>query len=152
MGGNGSYSKALRGVPSVKRTHTDTNTRVDGHKVLLFRDNTEHSKNILNSNSESPIYLIAKVKDGTIQIQSINVFKNHEICLEINLEYDEKGNLIPFSEKDKRGSHSHLWTKDEMGIFKRKEHDKKNHLSIPSEYNGLIKSIVTYNKKGIKWL
>lgn len=152
MGGNGSYSKDFRGIPNVKRTHTDTNTRVDGHKVLLQKGNAKQSKNILNSNSESPIYLIAKVKDGVIEVQSINVFKKHEISLEINLEYDAKGNVIPFSEGNKRGSHAHLWDRDEMGNFNRKEHDRKNTFSIPPEYNKLIDDIVTYNRKGIKWL
>ena len=152
MGGNSSYSKSLRGVPDAKRTHTDTNTRVDGHKVLLQTKNNKQSKNILISNSENPIYLIARLEEGNIQIQSINVFKNHEINLEINLEYDTKGNALPFSPTNMKGSHAHFWFQDDKGMFKRKQHDKKNRFDIPSEYHGLINEIVMYNKKKLKWL
>ena len=152
MGGNSSCSKALRGVPDVKRTHTDTHTCVDGHKVLLQKNNYEQSKNVLNSNSESPIYLIAKVKDGSIQIHSVNVFKNHEISLEINLEYNAAGDAIPFSPANKKGSHAHFWFQDDKGMFKRKQHDKNNRFDIPSEYHGLINEIVMYNKKKLKWI
>lgn len=66
MGGNGSYSKAYRGVPDAKRTHIDTHMRIDGHKVLLQKGDAEQSKNVMNANSANPVYIIARVKgDGT---------------------------------------------------------------------------------------
>lgn len=60
MGGNGSYSKEFGGVPEASRTHIETEYRIDGHKVLLFGENVEHDKIILNANSDSPTYLFGK--------------------------------------------------------------------------------------------
>lgn len=63
MGGNGSYDKVLGGVVEGKRTHYDTGYRIDGHKVVIFKENTSHDKFIMNSNSEHPIYLIASADE-----------------------------------------------------------------------------------------
>ena len=154
MGGNSSYSEDLRKVPLDKRSHTDTNMRIGGHKILLQVKNMKQNKNILYSNSDNPIYLIAKADDGGIvQVSTLNVFKNHEISLEINLEFDDKGDFIPYSDSKAKmkTSHSHLWYKNSKGEFGRKRHDKGNMFDIPSEYQDLIDKIVEFNKKKNIW-
>ena len=92
MGGNGSYSKLLGAVPIAKRTHTDTNHRVDGHKVLLQPSNKLQLKTPMNSNSESPIYLIGSKNKhtGDIQISTIAIYKNHRISKTIDLIFDKE--------------------------------------------------------------
>ena len=152
MGGNGSYSKSYRGVPDAKRTHIDTNMRICGHKVLLQKKDVGQSKNITNSHSENPTYIIAYIgKDGAIKIHSINVFKDHGISLEINLKYNYKGEIIPYSANSEKGSHSHRWFVNKEGKFARKQHDDSNAFEIPSEYDDLIKHIVEFNKQKRKW-
>ena len=152
MGGNGSYSKAYRGVPNAKRTHIDTNMRIDGHKVLLQKENVGQSKNIINANSENPIYIMAHVKgDGAIKVHSINVFKEHKICTEINLMYDVDGNIIPYSKNSTKGSHAHRWFVNDKGEYERGQHDRQNVFEIPSEYDDLIKHIVEFNRQKRKW-
>lgn len=147
MGGNSSYSKDWGGVPEAKRTHDETGYRIDGHKVVVFRENDERKKNILNSNSANATYIIArKTSEGTIEVHSVNVFKGHDLGYEINLEFDGKGNLIPFN--NGQGSHAHKWAKDAKdGKLKRKSHDKDNCFHIEAKYNSLIKKIVEFNKK-----
>lgn len=152
MGGNGSYSKAYRGVPLASRTHIDTNMRIGGHKVLLQKKNVGQSKNILNSNSESPIYIIAASrKDGTVYVKSVNVFRNHELCIEINLKYDSDGNYIAFNGSASSSSHAHLWNANEEGYLDRKSHNHDNVHDIPREYDSLIRRIVEFNKQKRKW-
>ena len=147
MGGNGSYSKGWGSVPTCKRTHTETNYRIEGHKVVYFTENGEQRKNILNSNSSDATYIIGtKQPDGTIQVHSVNVFNRHDLAYEINLEFDSKGNVIPFN--NGKGSHAHTWQKDSSdGKLKRKSHDKKNSFPIDSKYNSLISKIETFNKQ-----
>lgn len=147
MGGNSSYNKEWGGVPKAKRTHEDTGYRIDGHKVVIFKEGSERKKNILNSNTANATYLIAKkYPDGTIEVHGVNMFKGHDLSYEINLEFDENGNLKPFNNGS--GSHAHIWTKDPSdGKLKRKSHDKKNCFPIDSMYNGLIKKIVEFSKK-----
>ena len=84
---------------------------------------------------------------------TLNVFKNHEISLEINLEFDDKGDFIPYSDSKAKmkTSHSHLWYKNSKGEFVRKRHDKGNMFDIPSEYQDLIDKIVEFNKKKNIW-
>ena len=85
MGANGSYDKTLGGVPLGKRTHIETGHTILGHKVLLQDGTYDQTKNILNSNSESPIYLIAKqYEDGSLAVLNINQNKDHKIDIEIN--------------------------------------------------------------------
>ena len=152
MGGNGSYSKSYRGVPDASRTHVDTHMRIDGHKILLQSGNVGQSKNIMNSNSESPIYIIAYAKkNGEIKIHSINVFEDYGISLEINLKYDDRGEIIPYSANSEKGSHSHRWFVNEEGEFARKQHDDSNAFDIPPAYNDLIKHIVEFNKQKRRW-
>lgn len=152
MGGNGSYSKAYRGVPDAKRTHIDTNMRIGGHKVLLQKKDIWQSHNILNSHSANAIYVIGKVsKKGVIQVHSIDIFQGHEISVEINLKFDEKGDLLPYSPHSERGSHSHRWHLNAEGKYQRISHDSKNVFDIPSEYEVLIKQVVDFNKQKRLW-
>lgn len=147
MGGNSSYSKGWGGVPNARRTHEETGYRIYGHKVVVFKQDDERMKNILNSNSANTTYIIAKKSsDGTIEVHSINVFKGYNLSYEINLAFDNNGNIIPFN--NSKGSHAHKWEKDSNdGKLKRKSHDKKNCFPIDSKYNDLIKKIVEFNKK-----
>lgn len=147
MGGNSSYSKEWGRVPSGKLTHTDTHHCIDGHKIVLSTLNPMQNKNILNSNSSNATYIIAKKqKDGTIEINSINVFKKHEIDYEINLKFDSQGNILPFN--NGKGSHAHLWYKDsKSGELKRESHDKKNSFPIEEKYKSLISKIEFFNKQ-----
>ena len=152
MGGNGSYSKSYRGVPDASRTHVDTHMRIDGHKVLLQSGNAGQSKNIMNSNSENPIYIIARVNDyGAVVVHSVNVFKDHKISLEIDFKYDTNGNMIPYSANSEKGSHAHHWYVNDSGEYHRNQHDKNNVIDIPSKYKELVKHINEFNKRKIKW-
>lgn len=152
MGGNGTYSPAFRGVPTKDRTHVDTGMRVNGHKVLLQKKSPRQSKNILNSNSPNPIYLIAKQgKDGEVIIHSVNVFCNHGISLEVNLKFDAKGSIIPYDPNNKRSSHAHHWHRLENGDFDRTSHDSGNIFEIPSQYRDLIGDIERFNQQKRKW-
>ena len=79
MGGNGSYSSELKGVPLASRTHNEAISRIDGHKILVQKQTETQIKIPMNSNSENPTYLCAKVtKDGYAQITSIAVYENHK--------------------------------------------------------------------------
>ena len=76
MGGNGSYSSELNEVPLASRTHNEAISRIDGHKILVQKRKETQIKIPMNSNSENPTYLCAKVdKDGNVQISSIAVYK-----------------------------------------------------------------------------
>lgn len=146
MGGNSSYNKGWGGVPVAQRTHIDSNYRIDGHKVVYFSQNVEQRKNIINSNSANAIYLLATKEEGILKIHSINVFDGHHLSYEINLEFDDNGNLIPFGKG--KGSHAHEWKLDPTdGKLKRKSHDKRNTLPIDSKYDSLISKIVLFNKQ-----
>ena len=147
MGGNGSYSKSHGAVPRSKRTHTDTSLKIGGHKVLLQSAVKEQTKNVLNSNSANPIYLIAKKNpDGTLTVHDINVFKGHRLSVEINLKFDSHGKLLPYnSKKPSIGSHMHKWKVNEKGDVVRA--DKKAHDRIPVKYERLIKKIMKFNNK-----
>lgn len=152
MGGNGSYSKVYRGEPDAKRTHIDTNMRVDGHKILLQKGNVRQSQNIMNANSESPIYIIARVKgDGVVVVRSVNVYKDHKISLEINFMYDTNGKMIPYSANSEKGTHAHNWYANDSGEYHGKKHDKNNVIDIPAKYKELVKHIDDFNRKKIKW-
>ena len=149
MGSNGSYCKLYDGVPGERRTHTDTQLRVGGHKVLVSKENNEHDKGTVTSNSRSPTYLFAAVKkDGTIVISSIGRFDNHEIVESVDLKFDSEWNVLPYGAK---GSHSHKWGYLPSGSIGRKKHDKTNEFPIPDKYNGLIEKIVEFNKSIHKW-
>ncbi len=148
MGANRSYDIAIGGVPENQRSHIDTGRRIDGHKVVLQKSDPSQSKNIMNSNSDSPVYIIGhEQKDGTIKIHSINIFDGHHLKLEINLKYDNKGNLLSFNGKEAQ-SHCHTWGKSESGDMHRL--NLHTHEEIPHGYESLLKDIVNFNKQGIK--
>lgn len=104
-------------------------------------------KNILNSNSRNAVYIIARKKsDGTIEAHSVNVFKGHNLSYEINIEFDSKGNVIPFN--NGKGSHAHIWKEDPAdGKLKRKSHDKRNSFAIDSKYNSMLSKIEAFNRQ-----
>ncbi len=147
MGGNGSYSKLLGAVPIAKRTHTDTNHRVDGHKVLLQTSNKLQLKTPMNSNSESPIYLIGSKNKhtGDIQISTIAIYKNHRISKTIDLIFDKEGKVVKYNNGN--GSHAHQWQTDDKGNLGRKSHDHENTLPIDDNYGELISHIELFNNK-----
>lgn len=149
MGSNGSYCKLYDGVPGERRTHTDTQLRVGGHKVLVFKENNGHDKGTVTSNSRSPTYLFASVKkDGTIIISSIGKFDNHEIVESVDLKFDSEWNVIPYGGK---GSHSHKWGYLPSGAIGRVSHDKTNEFPIPDKYKELIEKIIHFNKSRHPW-
>lgn len=149
MGGNGAYIRSESGVPSYKRTHTDVGDRVDGHKVIVQTEHPSQIKTPMNSNSDNPTYLIAKVKDGKVCIESIAVYENHKLVETIDIVSDKNGNFVPYSSSG--GSHSHKWKHNEDGNVGRKRHDRSNNLPIPSKYKKLIEDVINYNKSGRKW-
>ena len=148
MGGNSSYIDEWGVVPDSKRTHTDSGYKIDGHKVLLSRQNPEQVKNILNSNTPDVIYLIAtrNKQTGEIRVQNVNIFVGHNLSCEINIVYDSVGNIVPFSQS--RGTHCHFWQKDPSdGKLKRKTHDRGNIFSVSPEYNSLLEHIHHFNEQ-----
>lgn len=151
MGGNNSYSKGWGGVLSASRTHIYSDYKVCGHKVVFSASKAQQRKNILNSNSSNAAYLIAtKDKDGILTIHSVNVFKAHELVYEINLEFNAKGDIIPFDGISK-GSHAHYWRRDGTGRLLRQSHDRKNTFAIADNYHNLVNEIVKFNKKHRKY-
>lgn len=147
MGANGSFDKELDGVPEAKRTHIETGHTILGHKVLLQGDNETQTKNIMNSNSRDPIYLIAKKNsDGSLQIQNINDFGDHKIGYEVNLKFDSNGNVKPYNGKE-GNSHAHEWVQAPDGDMRRKDVAGNSHFPIPSNYSNLIKKIEKFNKE-----
>lgn len=146
MGANGSYDRNKGGVPDESRTHIETGYTILGHKVLLQEDNPTQTKNIMNSNSKNPIYLMAKKNlDGSLQILNINDFSNNRIAYEVNLKYDSGGKIKPYNGKESN-SHSHIWFQSFDGNMHRKDVEGNGHLSIPSKYTALIMSIEKFNK------
>lgn len=149
MGANGSYDKSFGGVPKDKRTHTDTGYTILGHKVLVQTGKEKQTSNILNSNSENSVYLIAKLnEDGTLTVWDVNINKGHQIDTEINLVFDSQGNIVPYNGK-KTGSHSHKWIKNPDGDMVRKpfSNNGNTHLPIPPEYSSLNNAIENFNKQ-----
>lgn len=147
MGGNGSYSKTLGGVPKDKRTHIETGHTIMGYKVLLQDGRRKQTKNIMNSNSKDATYLMAKQnEDGSLTVLNINQNKGHKLDWEINLKFDSKGNIRPFNGKDSN-SHAHQWYEGEDGNMHRKPVDGNSHLPIPCKYNDVIDAIVKFNKQ-----
>ena len=151
MGGNGSYSSTLKGVPETSRTHSEARTRIDGHKILVQKGSETQNKIPMNSNSDNPTYLCARVdKDGNVQITSIAIYENHKLVKSIDLVFDKDGNVIPYS-PNKKSSHCHNWDETSSGDVGRKRHDGNNTYPIPREYKLLINKIVKYNKEKHKW-
>lgn len=147
MGANGSYDKKLGGVPKDKRTHLDTGYRIQGHKVLLQLDTYSQTSNILNSNSDSPVYLIAKMyEDGSIAVLNVNVNKDHQIQMDINIKFDKHGNIIPYNGKE-AATHAHHWIKLPNGNMSRKPvpQGENPHIPVPQEYSSLLSDIKKFN-------
>lgn len=152
MGGNGSYDKNTGGVPVANQTHEALPNRIDGHKILVQKGKARKQVKLpMNSNSERPIYLCAFVDKTTneITIKQIGIYRNHKVVAEIGLEFDKKGNLIPYSKG--KGTHLHLYNEDTKGNRKRKSHDKKNTFPVPRKYRKLLKLIEKYNKERHKY-
>lgn len=151
MGGNGAYSVTLKGVPNSSRTHNEATSRIDGHKILVQKKTETQIKIPMNSNSENPTYLCAKVdKDGNVVISSIAEYKNHKLVKSIDLVFDKNGDYLPYS-PDKKSSHSHSWGESSSGDVGRKRHDSVNTHAIPAKYKPLIDKVVKYNKEKHKW-
>lgn len=155
MGGNGAYYKRNDGVPRERRSHIDTHKHIDGHKILLQKASLKQSKNIMHSNSDSPIYLIAKTKrDGVISIQKVNIFEGHNLKYEINLRFDKQGNALVYNAKNHdAGSHAHVWEKGIDGKMHRATNSsgKEIHTAIPQKYQSLLDKIIQFNKKNVKF-
>lgn len=153
MGGNGAYIASEGVVPMSKRTHSDTNYRIDGHKVLVQAKNPHQRKSPVNSNSENPIYICGTTdKTGRIQITTIGVYRNHKLVLSIDIEYDKNGNIIPFANGGKGTTHAHRWPTDSKnGIVGRKSHDPRNSLPYGHKYDKLLQKIAEFNKDGKIW-
>lgn len=146
MGGNGSYSKAHGGMSIAKRTHVDTNYRIDGHKVLVLSDNPSHSKVPMNSNSKSPIYMIAKSnKQGELSITAVAIYENHKAAKVIDLKFDKDGKSKEYA--NGKGTHMHSWKEDNDGDIGRKSHDKENTYPVETQYKALIKKIENFNEQ-----
>jgi hypothetical protein len=148
MGGNYSYNVELKGVPDNRRTHVELDTRIDGHKILLQKDNDSRAKIPMNSNSESPIYLGAHRKeDGTIEITTFGIYENHKCVGQVDLKFDAQGDLTPHANNGESSSHFHKFSEDpSTGLVSRKSGQKENHLPIDPKYDGLILKIVNFNK------
>lgn len=150
MGANGSRDKRTHFVLKKKRTHIDSRYRIDGHKVVIQSKNTKQACNILHSNSANPIYIIGvRNKEGFVEIHSVNIFKNHNLEIEINLKYDNNGNLMPYNGAE-RNSHCHYWEERKDGRMHRKDTDNK-HEAIPAKFSSLLANIVKFNKEQHKF-
>lgn len=147
MGANGSFDKKIGCVPASKRSHVETGYTVMGHKVLLQGGKIDQTKNVMNSNSANPIYLMAKQnKDGTLTILNVNCFSDHQIVFEVNLKFDNSGNVIPFNGKE-TASHAHEWCSDGNGVMARKYIEGNSHLPIPTELGSLINAVQSFNNQ-----
>ena len=159
MGGNCSYDKEWGGIPMEQRTYIELDRRIDGHKILIEAENPKHKSIPENSNSESPIYLCAKInkKTGSIQIHAVAFYAKHLLVKTIDLEFDDNGDLKPFKEFiDKKGkvktdgTHGHDMHADKQGVVGRKRHDPENTYPVDMN-NPLLKKIVEFNKQQNKW-
>ena len=158
MGGNGAYDESWGGIPDVKRKYSEMSRKIDGHKIVVETKNPRHKSSPENSNSESPIYLCARIDKNTneVQIHTIAFYSNHKLVKTIDLEYDSDGNLLPFKKIQKKGkekvvgTHSHDWSANNNGIVGRKSHDSKNTNKVDIN-NQLLKKIVEFNKQHNKW-
>lgn len=152
MGGNSSYNKTLDRVRGKSRTHQEFHHRIEGHKILLQNKNKKQVKLPVNSNSDSPIYLLGRYnKKGEVEVVSVGIYENHKCIGQIDLKFDKDGNFIPYSKDNKNSSHFHTFPGGmSPGDVGRKSHDKSNIHPIDSKYDSLIQKIVEFNKKGYK--
>lgn len=148
MGGNNTYKKELGCVPEHLRTHNELPNRIEGHKILLQKVNDSRAKIPMNSNSESPIYLGAHRKeDGTIEITTFGIYEKHKCVGQVDLKFDNNGDLISYANNGEDSSHFHVFSENSAnGTVGRISGQKDNHHPIHSKYDSLIKKIVEYNK------
>jgi len=152
MGGNGSYMPSAGGVSVYERTHDELDRRIDGHKILIQKESPQQIRIPMNSNSENPIYICGRVNKVTkeVEIVSIGIYENHKLVKSIDLEYDNKGNLIPFT-IGKKSSHQHDWNTNDNGNVGRKSRQPNNHHQIDSSYMHLVQEVIFFNKEKYKW-
>lgn len=126
--------------------------RIDGHKILLQNKNQKQIKIPVNSNSASPIYLCGRRNktDNSVKIVSIAIYDNHKCIGQIDLKFDNQGNLIPYANNGENSSHYHKFPIGASGQVGRKSRQKSNHHPIDPKYNSLLQKIVDFNKKHIK--
>ena len=159
MGGNGAYDEKWGGIPDVKRKYDEMSKKIDGHKIVVELHNPQHKSAPENSNSESPIYLCARVnkKTNEVQIHTIAFYSNHKLVKTIDLDFDTEGNLKPFEQNMGKkgrqiikGTHRHKWDISDNGVVGRKSHKANN--TFPIDTNSpLLKKIVEFNKQHNKW-
>lgn len=148
MGANTSYKISIGGVPENLQTHDDSHRKIIMHKVLLQKKTSKQAANIMNSNSDSPIYIIGReLRDGTIKVHSINIFEGHYLKYEINIKYDRNGKVLMYNGTEGH-THSHTWTHIGDGNMRRKE--LGSHESLPDGIGILLKEIVKFNSQGKK--
>ena len=149
MGGNSTYDAVLKGIPEIARTHFALSQRIDGHKILLQKKNSNRVQLPMNSNSESPLYLCAHTKkNGTVEVTSIGIYENHKCVAQIDLEFDKDGNYKPYVKGNKKTSHFHYFNIDpNTGGVGRKSHDRHNTHPIDETLTPLIQKIVFFNKQ-----
>lgn len=148
MGANRSYRISIGGVPENLRTHDESHREILKHKVLLQKKNSRQAANIMNSHSDSPIYIIGReLQDGTIKIHSINIFEGHHLKYEINLKYDRNGNILAYNGTEDH-THCHTWTNIGGGDMRRSQ--LGSHEPLPSGVSNLLNEIVRFNRQGIR--
>ncbi len=79
---------------------------------------------------------------------------SHRIYRSVDLEFDDTGNIIPYSSVIHKGklrvygSHTHTWYTDENGKFGRKTHDEHNTGELNAHDLRLARIIKKFNKHG----
>lgn len=145
MGANSSYNIAIGGVTENLRTHDDSHRKILNHKVLLQKKNSKQAANIVNSNSESPIYIIGReLQDGTIKIHSVNVFEGHCLKYEINIKYDRNGKILAY---DGTEGHTHCHTWSDIGDGNMRRNKLGSREPVPKGFVSLLEEIVKFNSQ-----
>lgn len=118
---------------------------------MLQEAHNDQVKNVMNSNSSDPVYLIAKTEsNGNIKIVNIDDFGDHKIGCEVNLKFDSNGNLLSYNGQESH-SHAHTWCQAPNGDMHRAPVEGNSHLPIPKQYSNLISLIVKFNKANNKY-
>lgn len=149
MGGNGSYSKEMRRIPTEKQTHFSLEDfTIGGHKILVDIMTPTRANIPMNCNTSDRIYIIAAVEKKTneVKISSIAMYKGHHISQTIDFEYDTDGNIIPYADSGGKSSHLHQWFELRPGIWGRNAHDKTNRFPYELDER-MARQIVAFNNK-----
>lgn len=151
MGGNGSFARRGNNAPTYKYSYTDTNQRIEGHKVLISADDMFHCTHPMNSHSPNPTYIYAEVDRDTHQlvVKKISRYEKHKIVESVDLVLDSNGDIVPYNGEN--GSHMHKWSEDSKGNRTRVVHNKSNIFPIPDYYNNILSKIADFNSKEIIW-